>query len=127
MGPLQPEHLTHTPLHTTTLPHLLPNLDHQFPCACACAAVSETEVRQPDYMEELGWRQGIEMLSKDEEEARRGISAAPKPKVSFSENVEVKEIYVDSELKPCRKAAFAGLLSGSESRSGVRVREVMLS
>lgn len=53
------------PLHTTTLPHFLLNLDGHFPCASACAAVSETGANQTDYMEELGWRHGIETLNNE--------------------------------------------------------------
>ena len=93
------------PLHTTTLPHLLPNLDDHFPCACACAAVSETEVTQPGYLEELGWRQGIGLPSGEKTTGEK----TPKRRASFSENVEVEKVCVDGALKPCRKRTSAGL------------------
>ena len=53
-------------LPTTTLPHLLGNIDKWFPCACACPAMEETEDTQPDYLEKLGWQKGIGNDSNEE-------------------------------------------------------------
>ena len=92
------------PLHTTTLPHLLPNLDDHFPSACACAAVSETEATQADYLERLGWQQGIGLPSGEETTG----DTALKKQVSFSEDVEVKNVYVDGALRPCKRRTSAG-------------------
>ena len=100
------------PLHTTTLPHLLPNLDNHFPCACACAAISDTEVTQPGYLEELGWQQGIGLPS-SEKAPEEKTQVSPKKQVSFSENIEIKNVYVKGAMNPYRKRTSARALPES--------------
>ena len=94
------------PLHTTTLPHLLPNLDDHFPCACACTAATETEMTRPGYLEELGWRQGIGLPGGEKTAGEK----TQKKRVSFSEDVEVKDVQVSGALRPHRKRTSAEVL-----------------
>ena len=80
------------PLHTTTLPHLLRDLDKWFPCACACPPLPEVDVGGADQLEAVGRKIGIgiEDAVKEPEADQKGIR--PMKKVNFAEKDQVISI-----------------------------------